>query len=295
MDAEEIITDNAQDESTLPVQDLGPAFVVLRAAADGTPDRLEYEDDLGEPVGELDLRVLPVAGEPPSPCPECPHSRTPWPNHLSVRRNCARCGLVRFEGPRIGSSAPTVAKGDDLVLPLGVASTNPGPVGATLFTRRGVDWLARRLFFSPLGPLPKGDALAAGMQSLADQAASLLSSSPLLQDLDLDTQEGYTAALARAQRSHGSEFAALILQARAQLLAEEFAGDAATLSSREIASAAWTVGASNALLHFRWAFAGAAYHMASSRSGGLWRSAISKRDPQRSAFGRTCSSPAHLP
>jgi hypothetical protein len=154
------------------------------------------------------------------------------PDVFHTRRPCERCGRMTYKQP--GETGLRVEAGDTPVIPAGAIRLSLDPRQATgYFTATGVSMFVRMLLGNKAATRP--DEISDSLRSLCEAADLFIDESPLLSDLDLDSDDGKEAALRRLEEKKDSpEWFALLTGVFAKH-AEE------ALAENDAAKTAWAV------------------------------------------------------
>jgi len=157
------------------------------------------------------------------------------------------------------ATGPLVRKGEEIVVPGAVLRANLFLTRGASFSQRGVDWLAKLLFPKPIGLVPSEPHFETGLTELAEEAESILTACPLLQEVDRSTEEGFAAAAKiLSDNPIDPGLMALLVNTKARVLLESLRDHPET-PPVTIAALAWSTAVAASLLRFKVAFEEAAY------------------------------------
>lgn len=171
-------------------------------------------------------------------CSQCGLSVVPL-DQPHAARNCDTCGRDTFVQERGDDGGLVIRKGDRFTIPAGWLSISLDPSSRGKLFRPGLRFLLKRMF---AGDLPtQSSEISRVLDGYSKLADDVLENSPLLEDLDLETEPGGTEAYRRLESEHrdSREWFALLLGTFTQLATKAIADadvEAAALWSRNAAS-----------------------------------------------------------
>ncbi|MFB2837182.1 Shedu immune nuclease family protein [Floridanema evergladense] len=136
-------------------------------------------------------------------CKQCGQSLVPL-KMIHVKRPCKECGqsFYIFELGENGQGM-RIREGDQPIIPAGVIRLSLDFTQANgKFTREGISWFAQMLFFQDQASTP--EELSLTLDKYHDYAISVWESSPLIEELDLNSEAGWIEFGNRLQENQNS-------------------------------------------------------------------------------------------
>lgn len=171
-------------------------------------------------------------------CSQCGLSVVPL-DQPHVARNCNTCGRETFLQERGEGGGLVIRKGDRFTIPAGSLSMSLDPSSRGRLFRPGLRFLLTKMF---AGDLPtQSTEIPRLLEGYTEFADKILGSSPLLKDLDLETEIGGAEAWRRLEAEHrdSREWYAILLGSFVQLTTRAIAdadSQAAALWARNAAT-----------------------------------------------------------